>query len=91
MSLFVRSFVIAFSAPLPVVNPLGSALIFLDIVREAPAPEFRTLARKVSLSTVLFLLIVELTGAALLTFLGYHFPWCSWPADSCWLQSDGGC
>lgn len=74
MSLFVRSFALAFSALLPVVNPLGSALIFLDIVREAPAPEFRTLARKVSLSTVLFLLIVELTGAALLTFFGISLP-----------------
>jgi len=74
MSLFVRSFVLAFSALLPVVNPLGSALIFFGIVREASAPELRTLARKVSLSTVLFLLIVELTGATLLTFFGISLP-----------------
>ena len=74
MSLFVRSFALAFSALLPVVNPLGSALIFLDIVRKAPAPEFRSLARRVAVTTVLFLLLVELTGATFLTFFGISLP-----------------
>jgi multiple antibiotic resistance protein len=59
---------------LPVINPLGSALMFLGIVGNAPADIFRNLAGKIALSTVLFLLGVELGGAALLAFFGISLP-----------------
>jgi multiple antibiotic resistance protein len=65
---------LAFSALLPLINPLGSALLFLGVVGYAPPQEFRLLARKVAVSTVLFLLIIELAGAAVLTFFGISLP-----------------
>ncbi len=74
MSLVLEYFVLAFSALLPVINPLGSALIFLGVVGSAPADVFRNLARKVAIDTVLFLLTIELVGAAILTFFGISLP-----------------
>jgi len=74
MVVFLQSFVLAFGALLPLINPLGSALLFLGIVGEAPPEIFRQLARKVAMCTILFLLIVELSGAALLTFFGISLP-----------------
>jgi multiple antibiotic resistance protein len=74
MLLVLKYFALAFSALLPVINPLGSALIFLGVVGNAPSAVFRNLARKVALNTVLFLLLIELVGAALLTFFGISLP-----------------
>ena len=74
MLLVLKYFALAFSALLPVINPLGSALIFLGVVGNAPTAVFRNLARRVALSTVLFLLLIELVGAALLTFFGISLP-----------------
>lgn len=74
MLLVLKYFVLAFSALLPVINPLGSALVFLGVVGNAPTVIFRNLARRVAFSTVLFLLLIELIGAALLTFFGISLP-----------------
>lgn len=74
MLVFMQSLVLAFGALLPVVNPLGSSLLFLGVVGAAPPDEFRQLARKVALSTMLFLLVVELAGATLLAFFGISLP-----------------
>jgi multiple antibiotic resistance protein len=74
MSLVLKYFVLAFSALLPVINPLGSALIFLGVVGNAPTEVFRDLARKVAIDTVLFLLTIELVGAAMLAFFGISLP-----------------
>ena len=74
MSTFLRFFGLPFSALLPVINPLGSALIFLGVVGSAPVDLFRSLARKVAINTVLFLLVIELVGAAVLTFFGISLP-----------------
>jgi multiple antibiotic resistance protein len=65
-----RSFALAFGALLPVVNPLGSALVLLGIVGNAPTPVFRSLARRIAINMMLFMLVVELLGAALLNFFG---------------------
>src|SRR5215467_4314354 len=74
MVIVLKSFVLAFSALLPVINPLGSALIFLSLVGTAPADLFRNLARQVGISTVLFLVVIELAGAFLLSFFGISLP-----------------
>ncbi|MGD0214478.1 MAG: MarC family protein [Terriglobales bacterium] len=74
MLIVLKYFGLAFSALLPVVNPLGSALVLLGLVGVAPAEVFRTLARKVAISSALFLLVVELVGAALLNFFGISLP-----------------
>lgn len=70
----MQFFGLAFSALLPVINPLGSALVFLGLVDGAPAPVVRTLSRQIALSTVLFLLIVQVLGTALLAFFGISLP-----------------
>src|SRR4051812_4252342 len=74
MLVFVQSFVLAFGALLPLLNPLGSALIFLGIVGHVPQDEFHQLARRVGISTALFLLTIELAGATILAFFGISLP-----------------
>jgi multiple antibiotic resistance protein len=74
MNLFLREFALTFSALLPVVNPIGSAFIFLGIVGSAPSGLFAKLAWKVAMTTIIFLLVIELIGAALLTFFGISLP-----------------
>jgi multiple antibiotic resistance protein len=65
---------IAFSALLPLVNPLGSALVFYGLVGAASPEVYRRLARRIAINTVLFLLVIELIGAALLSFFGVSLP-----------------
>src|SRR6201996_1819474 len=67
-------FGIAFSALLPLINPLGSALVFYGLVGAAPPEVYRRLARRIAINTVLFLLVIELIGAALLAFFGISLP-----------------
>jgi len=74
MLLVLKFFALAYSALLPVINPLGSALMFLTVVGSLPTEQFRYLARKVAVSMVLFLLVFEVGGAALLNFFGISLP-----------------
>ena len=67
-------FALTFSALLPLVNPLGSALIFLSLVGTAPIPVYRALARRIAINTILFLVAVDLVGSALLRFFGISLP-----------------
>ena len=74
VSLLAKFFALAFSALLPVINPLGSALVLLGLVGNAPASVYRDLARKIAIRTTLFLGVVELVGTALLEFFGISLP-----------------
>jgi multiple antibiotic resistance protein len=67
-------FGIAFSALLPLVNPIGSALVFYGLIGAAPPEVYRRLARRIAINTVLLLLVIELIGAALLSFFGVSLP-----------------
>jgi multiple antibiotic resistance protein len=69
-----KSFLIAFSVLLPLINPLGSALVFLGLAGEAPPAVYRSLARKVAINNVIFLAIIEVLGAAILNFFGISLP-----------------
>jgi multiple antibiotic resistance protein len=71
---FAGFFALAFSALFPVVNPVGSSLVFLGIVGTVPKGVFRTLARKIAISTALFLLAMDLAGAAVLKLFGISLP-----------------
>jgi multiple antibiotic resistance protein len=68
------SFLLAFSALLPIINPLGSALIFLGLVGEAPPEVFRSLARRIAIDNIIFLAVIELIGSAILRFFGISLP-----------------
>ena len=69
-----HSFLIAFSALLPLINPLGSALVFLGLAGDVPPPVYRSLARKIAINNVVFLGIFELLGSAILNFFGISLP-----------------
>jgi multiple antibiotic resistance protein len=74
MYLIWKYFALGFSALLPLINPLGSALIFLGLVGHAPIDAFRSLARRIAINTVIFLAVIELVGSALLGFFGISLP-----------------
>lgn len=68
------AFFLAFSALLPLINPLGSALVFLGLVGNAPPAVYRDLARRIAITNVIFLGIFELLGSAILHFFGISLP-----------------
>ena len=74
MYLLWKFFALGFSALLPVVNPFGSALIFLGLVGNAPSDTYRALARRIAINTVIFFAVIELIGSALLGFFGISLP-----------------
>jgi multiple antibiotic resistance protein len=69
-----NSFLIAFSVLLPLINPLGSALVFLGLVGDAPPQVYHGLARRIAINNVVFLVIIELLGAGILNFFGISLP-----------------
>jgi len=69
-----KAFLIAFSVLLPLINPLGSALVFLGLVGDAPPKVLHSLARRIAISNVIFLAIFELIGATILNFFGISLP-----------------
>jgi multiple antibiotic resistance protein len=48
--------------------------MFLGVVGKVPSDKFGLLARKVAVSTVIFLLIIELAGATILAFFEISLP-----------------
>lgn len=69
-----NAFLIAFTALLPLVNPLGSSLVVMGMVGEAPAEAYKSLARRVALNNIAFLAVIELLGSAILNFFGISLP-----------------
>lgn len=67
-------FPIAFSALFPLINPLGSAIIFLGLVGPADGVVYKRLARKIAWLTLLFLIVVDLVGSLVLAFFGISLP-----------------
>ena len=69
-----ESLLLAFSTLLPIINPIGSALVFLGLVGDAPPAVYRTLARKIAINNIIFLAIFELLGSSILNFFGLSLP-----------------
>ncbi len=74
MSLLWEFFALAFSALLPLINPLGSAFVFLGLVGIVPPEVYRSLARRIAINTILFMAIIEIIGSAILSFFGISLP-----------------
>ena len=68
------TFALAFSALLPMINPLGSALSLMGIVGDIPQSSYKYLARKIAINNVVFLVVIEVTGSAILRFFGISIP-----------------
>ena len=74
MSDFVNTLLLAYAALFPVVNPVGSAPLFLGMTEGCSDMERRTLARQVALNS-LFLLVGSLfIGSHVLGFFGISLP-----------------
>jgi len=74
MLLLWKYFALGFSALLPLINPLGSALVFLGLVGTEPIAVYRALARRIAINTIIFLAVIELIGSTLLAFFGISLP-----------------
>lgn len=74
MKVLITFFGLAFSALLPLINPLGSSLVFLGLVPAASPDVYRALAQRIAISTTLFLVIIEVAGTAMLKFFGISLP-----------------
>jgi multiple antibiotic resistance protein len=74
MLLLWKYFALGFSALLPLINPLGSALVFLGLVGRAPIDTYRSLARRIAINTVIFFAVIELIGSSVLAFFGISLP-----------------
>ena len=70
----LNSFLIAFSALLPLINPFGTALVFYGLVGDAPSSVYRSLARRIAINNVIFLAIIQLLGVTILDFFGISLP-----------------
>ncbi len=68
------TFFLAFTALLPLINPLGSALVFLGLVGDAPISVYRSLARRIAINNIIFLALIALLGSSLLRFFGISLP-----------------
>ncbi len=71
---FAQFFALSFSALFPLINPIGSALVFLGMVGITRPEVYRTLARKIAISTFLFLFAMDVAGAAVLKLFGISLP-----------------
>jgi multiple antibiotic resistance protein len=71
---FVTFFGLAFSALLPLINPLGDALVFMGLVGVAPAGVYRALSKRIAVNTTLFMIVIQLVGTTIFRFFGISLP-----------------
>jgi multiple antibiotic resistance protein len=71
---FSKTFLLALTALLPLINPIGSALVFLGLVGDEPAIVYRQVARRIAIATFGFLIIIEFLGSLILKFFGVSLP-----------------
>lgn len=67
-------FLLVFAAAFPIVNPAGSALIFLEITQHLPRLARERLARSIALYSFLVLTASLYVGGYLLAFFGISIP-----------------
>lgn len=70
----LRFLPVAFVALLPLVNPLGSALILMGIVGDEPPEVYRRLAFRIAIGMLGFVTATLLVGALVLRFFGITLP-----------------
>lgn len=71
---FVEALLLAIAALLPIVNPLGSAPVYLAKTIDLDAAQHADLARRVAINSFLLLLASLLIGAYVLDFFGLSVP-----------------
>ncbi len=71
---FGSLFLLVFAAAFPIVNPAGSALIYLDITRHASHQAREALARRIAFYSFLVLTVSLFIGSYVLEFFGISVP-----------------
>jgi multiple antibiotic resistance protein len=71
---FVTFFGLAFSALLPLINPLGDALVFMGLMGAAPPTLYRALSKRIAINTTLFMTVIQLVGTTIFKFFGISLP-----------------
>src|SRR6185369_13801236 len=74
MNSALNTFLLVLAAIFPVVNPPGSALVFLGLTRGASPETRRLLAKRVARNSFFVLLCSLLLGALILEFYGISIP-----------------
>jgi multiple antibiotic resistance protein len=74
MGLFVSSLLLAYAGLFPIVNPVGSAPIFLGLIHRSTEKEGETLARRVAINSFLLLVGSLFLGSHVLVFFGISLP-----------------
>ncbi|MCJ7453459.1 MAG: NAAT family transporter [Steroidobacteraceae bacterium] len=64
----------AFAALLPVINPIGTAVILLGLTSQADSATHRRIARGVAINAVILLLVVLVAGRLFLALFGISVP-----------------
>lgn len=70
----VQAIPFSFAALFPVINPIGSAVIFLSMTQGVSPSGLHQLARKIAVNTFILLVTVLLTGSWILRFFGISIP-----------------
>lgn len=71
---FFQAIPFAFAAIFPVLNPLGSAVIFLTLAPDLTEAEYKHLALRITINTIILLVAVLITGSWVLRFFGISLP-----------------
>jgi multiple antibiotic resistance protein len=71
---FITFFGLAFSALLPLINPLGDALVFMGIVGAAPPDVYLSLSKRIAINTALFMMVIQVVGTTIFKFFGISLP-----------------
>ena len=74
MTAFANAFLLVFAGLFPILNPIGTAPIFLALTSSCTEGERTALARRVAINSVLLLAGSMLIGSHLLVFFGITLP-----------------
>jgi multiple antibiotic resistance protein len=74
LSAFVRAVIFALATLLPIINPPGSAPIFLSMTPRLPGGFRAKLARRIARNSFVLLVAAMLAGSYVLIFLGLSLP-----------------
>src|SRR5512137_2145397 len=74
LSSLIRAVPTAFAALLPVINPVGTAVILLSLTEQADDSARRRIARQISVNSVILLAVTLVAGRAFLALFGISIP-----------------
>ena len=74
MGPLLKSTFLITTALFPIVNPLGSAPIFLSLTNYYTAEQRRILSRRIAMNSLLLLVVSYFIGTHILAFFGISLP-----------------